>query len=218
MVTPKGRSIPWMTPVEVVSTDPDHRLVNVKPDGTDRVIYEVKVVNDSNSFSFPRKHDRGLVFSDDTNAYYLGKLEYGFADKLVRDRLKDRETGIGIFIKKIFEGEVFLSNVLKRTWLSINNAGDFSLMNGLSEGLKYVRNFRFLQLKGMFVHIFGNSSSFKIGSVVRDIPTSGKQVIPSDAGPTVPASGLCLCWVRYPAHLLRSPAGTTDADAMAGLC
>jgi tRNA pseudouridine38-40 synthase len=34
----------------------------------------------------------------------------------------------------------------------------------------------------------------------------------ANAGPTVPARGLCLQWVRYPAHLLRAPAEMASAD------
>ena len=36
----------------------------------------------------------------------------------------------------------------------------------------------------------------------------------ANAGPTVPARGLCLRWVRYPAHLLRPPGETAEVDAV----
>ena len=39
----------------------------------------------------------------------------------------------------------------------------------------------------------------------------------ANAGPTAPAHGLCLQWVRYPPHLLRPPPSARTANAECGM-
>ena len=48
---------------------------------------------------------------------------------------------------------------------------------------------------------------------VDKIPTILAGMDRSQAGPTAPANGLCLCWVRYPAHLLTPAAAAQSPPA-----
>jgi len=172
--------------VTVVATNLEDRLLRVQVHGTERHIDDVIMVTDPGSFSFPRKYDQGLVIEDDVRSFYVGKIEFGFKDK-VDGNVQDKETGVNILAKLVKEGEIYLSNLTKRVWLNISRSGDFSLMNGLGEGLRYFRQYRFLRLTSMFTNILNNGVNVFLGSVVRDIPAVGKQVIPSDAGPTIPS-------------------------------
>ena len=172
--------------VTVVSTNPEHRTVKVQIHGTERYLEDVIVITDSGSFSFPSVGDFGLVIGDDVRSYFIGKIEFGYKDK-IDGKLRDKSTGAKILAKLVNDGEIYIGNLIKRCWLSISSGGDFSLLNGLNEGIKYFRSLRFLRLASMFIHLLGNGVNVYFGSVARDIPGAGKTVIPSDAGPTIPA-------------------------------
>jgi hypothetical protein len=201
-ISEKGHKT-WITPAEIKAVKAVDRLVDVQFLGTDRQTYGAMVITPPGNFSMPKVGDRGLILSTgDEREYYIGTYYHGYEDYLTKGKVKDKNTGTEFLGKEVQAGEINFTNLVKRVWLSIANSGDFSLMNGLNEGLRYFRGTRFLRLSGMFIHNLANGSVFKLGSVVRDIPSQGKKVISSDAGPTVPALEALIKLIIEPAKSL----------------
>lgn len=171
-------------PAEITGVDPDTRQLQVKWYGTGGDAKNVKIVSDSGDFSMPRVGDVGLVIQDGGQSYYLGKVEYAYQQKIA-GKAKDPETESKILAKRVLEGEIYIGNLLKRTWLSLSSAGDFGLLSGFNEGLKYISKSRITKLAGMVTRVIGNGVTLKIGSVMRDIGTQTDTVIPEV--PLVPA-------------------------------
>ena len=171
-------------PAEVTGIDPDTRLIQIKWYGSGGDAKNVRVVSDTGDFSMPRVGDIGLVIQDEAHSFYLGKIEYAYGKK-VEGREKDADTDATILAKRVLEGEIYIGNLIKRTWLSLSSAGDFALLNGFSEGLRYYFRNRILRLAGMVTRVVGNGVTFKLGSVMRDIPTS--DTIVAEVPPIIPA-------------------------------
>ena len=192
----------WIVPVKVSSVNSEKRLVGVQYLGTERGSDRVIVVTPPGNYSMPKIGDTGLVIStEDERKYYVGTYFHGYADYLEKGKIRDKDTGIGLLSKQAEEGEIFISSLARRVWMLISRSGDFSLMNGFNEGLRYFKRLRFLRLASMFTHIIANGSIFQLGSVARDL-SGGKQVVPSDAGPSVPALEALIKLIIEPAKLL----------------
>jgi hypothetical protein len=176
-------------PAEVTGADPDNRTVAIKWYGLPSGVQKVLVVSDTGDFSFPKVGDIGLVIQHSAQAYYLGKIEYGYKNKIA-GKVFDTETESKVLAKRVQEGEVYIGNLLKRVWLSMSSAGDFSLLNGFNEGLRYYLRGRILKLAGMVTQIVGNGVTYKLGSVMRDAVVK-KNVIAQEV-PLVPAIEACL--------------------------
>jgi len=185
MTRPGGR-IPlfgWLA--QVVSTDPESRRISAKYYGTDRGKDNIVVMNGFGDYSFPKVGDQVILLELNQQTYCLGKIEGGYVDKINGD-VKDPVTEVNPIAKKVEEGEIFLSNLGKRAWLAISNSGNFSLINGLTEGFEYLARSRIARIAGMAISVIGNSLNMNFGSVVRDIPNVGETVIAGDS-PTIPA-------------------------------
>lgn len=167
----------WGTIAIVKAVSAENRHVDVKYVGSDRGKSSVVVVTDPGSLSFPKVGDYVLIISVDEVDYCLGKVEYQFATKLEEADPKPR---------KVEGGETFLTNLAKRTWLYLANSGNFSLMNGLNDGLKYFSKSRVLRLAGYALSLVGFGTRINFGSVTRNIPGAGSTTIPSDVV-TIPA-------------------------------
>lgn len=184
----------WIEPARVVATDPDNRLLDIKLMHSDHGSKNAIPITDFGSYSFPKVGDYvlALISGADNPVYCIGKIDYGYKAKVdgkidvdgkaIDPKAKSKSP---MLARRVKEGEVFLANLAKRAWLQIAENGDFSLLNGLNEGLNYVKNTRFLRLAGTVFQALGSGATFNVGAVARDLP-SGKTIIPSDA-PVIPA-------------------------------
>jgi hypothetical protein len=171
---------------EVVAVDSDNRAVKVNWVGRSESKDNVIVVGPPGDFSMPKPGDRGLVVEVNEKLYfYIGNVEFGYKQK-IDGVIQDALTGTKLLAKRVLDGEVFISNLAYRAWLSISNGGDFALLNGFNEGLKYFQSFRLLRLAGMTLNFIGQGAQSALGTVMRDLPGVGKVAIPSD-NPLVPA-------------------------------
>jgi len=171
-------------PASVISTTPEHHLINVKWIGFEGKVSNVVVLNDPGNFSFPRYGDIVLVLEVRGNAYCLGKIEYDYKNKIAG--MPDPTTKKKIKAKKVLDGETWIGSLLTRTWLYIANSGNFSLANGLTDGFKYYKQSRFLRIGSATISLIGHGLNGAFGSVMRDIPGKGRTPIPSDF-PLVPS-------------------------------
>ena len=80
-----------LLPARVMSTDEDNRTLVVKFDGTGRTVNQVRVINDYGSYSFPKESDRILIIYDGIYSYCIGKLEYGYKEKIEGREKTDSE-------------------------------------------------------------------------------------------------------------------------------
>jgi len=176
----------YVQPGEVISVNSASRTVDIKWLGQESGATNIPIISGSGDFSMPKVGEYGLILFADDWEYYLGKLEYNYINKIA-GTTKDNQTGETVLAKEVKGGEVFLSNLSKRVWLSLTNSGDFGLLNGLNEGLKYFTKGRILRLGAMTLRIAGNGIKAGLGSTVRDLPGKGATVILEGAVPTVEA-------------------------------
>lgn len=174
----------YVQPAKVIKVDPVQRSVDVKWLGQESGAKDIPILTNPGSFSMPKVGEGCLILLSESWEYYLGKLEYNYANK-IEGTTSDPHTGEKIIAKEVKGGEVFLSNLAKRAWMSITNSGDFGLLNGLNEGLKYFTKGRILRLAAMTVRVAGNGLKAALGSTVRDLPGKGATVITEGAAPTV---------------------------------
>lgn len=177
----------WVEPARVEASDIINRTIDIKLLHSDLGAQRAIPVMDFGNYSFPKAGDfvLALISGIDNPVYCIGKIDYGYKEK-VDGKAIDQQTKSTVIAKAVKEGEIFIGNLVKRMWLHMAPNGDFSLMNGLSEGINYIKNIRFLQLSGIAVQALGSGSVFNVGAVARDIPSTGKTIIPSDA-PLIPA-------------------------------
>jgi hypothetical protein len=169
-----------LAPAKVTSTNINDRLVNVAWIGRSAGVNNVLVLGSHGNLSFPKVGDVGLVARFENWAYYLGNIEYGYAKK-VAGEIKDERTGETILTKLVKDGEVFITNMLKQTFLSFPNSGDMGLLNGLSEGIKYLSKYRLLKTAALTLQFAGNGVMAALGSVIRDLPGQGPTVSLGDS-------------------------------------
>lgn len=167
------REIPEINLGEVIESDPERRTLTIQWMGRTERASDVRVLNDTGGYSFPKVGDRGLIVSAERQYYYIGKVEFQYPDKIT-GQIKDKSSGATLLAKMVKGGEVFLSNLAKSSWMFLSNSGDFSLMNGLNEGLKYFFEKRLLRLAGMSLELLGQGVAGNLGTVVRSIPGVGK--------------------------------------------
>lgn len=177
----------------VKSVVPEDRVIDVNYLGSDRGKQGVIIVTDPGSYSCPRVGDAVLILETDPYAYCIGKIEYNYAQKIageypikMTDKDKEAEKVTLPKAKKVEGGETWIGSVIKKAWFYIANSGNFSVMNGLNDGLKYFAQSRFLRLAGGVVNLVGSGAYIAFGSVMRDIPLQGKTPIPGDI-PTIPS-------------------------------
>jgi hypothetical protein len=179
-----------MSPARIIATHPEYRVVDVAWMGTETTKHNVIVVNEYGSYSFPKVGDTGLVLGNGFQYYFLGKIEYGYNVK-IEGKYKnpdtgemidvvDTQTGAKVQAKNVKDGEILLANFVKRIWLALSNSGDFSLVNGLSEGLRYYTKDRLLKLTGMVVQVVGNGLEAAFGTRVRALTGVGLTPVPDE--------------------------------------
>lgn len=174
---------------KVVNTYPETRLIDVEFIDTDTIKYSVRVVQDSSTFSFPRKDEVGLcIGSDVAGYYYLGKLEFGYARK-VNKEIKIPNTDRYWPVKKIKEGESYISHVLNGLGLFFSNSGSFSLTAQNQDGIEYFYSklgepFRWLKQTAKSILLSSITSSLSLGAVIRSVPVQGEKIIRSLVDPT----------------------------------
>lgn len=179
-----------MSPAKILATHPADRLVDVAWIGTETTKQNVVVVDSYSNYTFPKVGDTGLVIGNGVHYYFLGKIEYGYAVKIKgkvknpktgeHTEIRDVSTGRPIQAKEVKDGEIFLANLASRVWLSMTNSGDFSLLKGLQEGLRYYAKDRLLKLKGMVVQVVGNGLEAAFGTRVRALTGVGLTPIPDE--------------------------------------
>jgi hypothetical protein len=180
----------------VVATDTKNRLIDVKYHGSQHSKQNVMVINDYGSFSFPNLDDTVLLVVNGERVYCIGKIEVAYKAQIEGKTVegqtekqlltkKDGNTDVKIQAKEVGNGEIYLGNIVKRIWMLISPSGDFSLMNGLNEGLNYIRSTRLLSLAAKTVTMLAPPQLVNFGTVIRNI-ASIPTAIPGDV-PTVPA-------------------------------
>jgi hypothetical protein len=173
----------------VINTYPEQRLVDVLFTSTDTIKYSLQVVQDSGTYSFPRKDEIGLCIGSDTGSYYyLGKLEFDYARKLSKE-VTIPNTKRSWPVKKIKEGEAYISNVLNGLGLRLSNSGNFSLTGLNSDGIEYMYSkmgepFRWLKHTAKSILLGNITSSLSLGAVIRSIPVQGDKIVRSLVDPT----------------------------------
>lgn len=172
----------FVQPAEVVTVNSRNRTVDVKFLGIESGAKDVVVLFGSGDYTMPKEGEYGLILVADNWEYYLGKLEYNYANK-VDGKTRDPYSGERLIAKAVRGGEIFISNLAKRIRLNLSNTGNFSLMNGFQEGLKYVRKNRILQLAGMTVKMLTGGTNLGFGSVLRDLPGQGPTVLTEGTTP-----------------------------------
>jgi hypothetical protein len=176
-------------PAEVTNTDPDNRTIDVKWYGLPGTVQKVNIVSDTGDFSLPKVGDVGLVIQHNLHAFYLGKIEAQYKRK-IDGKDRDPDTNSKILAKRVLDGEIYIGNLIKRAWLSISSGGDFGLLSGFNDGLRYYMKDRILRLAGMTTRLIGNGVTLKIGSVVRDSPP--KTDVICQEVPLVPSIEACI--------------------------
>jgi len=171
----------------IKAADESNRTVDVNYMGTDRGRNNVRVVAPPGNYSFPKTGDHCLIIAADEQAYCVGVVQFGYSKKLERGNVVDPSTGEPIQARLVAEGGIWFGNLVKRVWMSIAPSGDFSLMNGMNDGLKYIKQNRFLRLAGMALRLMGNGANVAFGSVYRYATNGSLYAVPSDLGPTIPA-------------------------------
>ena len=174
---------------KVISVNPDDRLINVEWLNGKKPVFNVRVVTGSGDFSFPEMGDIGLVIGDEVTYYYLGKIDTQYRSKLkgeVKNKAGDTLKG-----KIITNGEAALANIAKGIWLTLGNSENFSLVNGLQEGIKFVKFIglvpvRLMKVMAQTVSLLASGQVLNVGTVTRVITGQGAQII---TDPQIPTQG-----------------------------
>jgi hypothetical protein len=167
---------------EVIAAYPDARLVDIKWLNMGVNKRSVYVVQDSGVYSFPKVGEVGLVIgSDESKYYYLGKIEVGYQRRRDGEELNP-DTGGKWALRLIKAGEVYLSNVSKGVGLLMSNAGNFSLLTQIQDGIKYVADaagepLRWLTVAAKAVTVTSDTSYINVGAVIRAIPVLGNKIV-----------------------------------------
>jgi hypothetical protein len=158
-----------IAPAEITGVNVDNRTLDIAWIGHPGGVRSVKIVSDAGDFSMPKTGEVGLVIQHETQAYFLGKIEYGYKQKIDRQVYDPNNEKIVYPAKRVSEGEVCTASPLNDLWLSMANSGDFGFSNGVINGLRYYASREKLQLKGKLLALLGNGITAKLGSVLRDV-------------------------------------------------
>jgi len=185
---PKGLQA-FLFHAKVLNTYPEVRLIDVEFINAGTIKKSVRVVQDSSTFSFPRKDEIGLCIGNDVQGYYyLGKMDFAYARKLNKE-VTIPGTKTNWPIRKIKPGETYISHVLNGLGLLFTNSGNFSLTALNQDGIKYIYDkmgepFRWLQATAKSILLGSITSSLSLGAVIRKTPVQGDKVIRSLTDPT----------------------------------
>ena len=182
---PDYASPPGLDEAKVIASYPRSRTVDVQYVTSDRSRQNVLVIGGYGDYSFPKVGDLVCVLSSQHKDYCVGVVEHFYEAKLNGD-VKDEFTGERVYVKAVKDGEVYISNVLKRIFLFLSNSGNFSLLSGDNDGLAYYLKNRYLRLKGQITQIIGSGTTGAFGYVYRN-RGKGYEPIPSTENPLAPA-------------------------------
>jgi hypothetical protein len=166
----------FIQPAEVLATYNEDRLIDIKWVGMEGTRRGVIVATDCGNSSMPKPGDRGLVIGTGNYFYFIGKIEYDYKSK-VEGKYVNKDTGKKETARQVDDGEAYFTNTKTKSWLSLSNSGDMSILNGVMEGFKYLANLRFSQLVGKTAGLFGNGIKFVVGTTVRNVPGAGDQPV-----------------------------------------
>lgn len=170
---------------KIISVTPEERLVDVAIVNDGTKYSRVMVMSNAGNYSMPNVGDVGLVMGDITSMYWLGRLDFAYKKKLDGDVNKD--TGKKWPVRLIDGGATYITNLMKNISLYMSNSEDFSLLNSLQEGIKYIRNksgspLRWLQLLGRSTTISGSNCTLNVGTALRSIPPTGYSAVNDETG------------------------------------
>lgn len=160
----------------ITAVYPEDRVVDAVWSSGNQTISRADVLNNTSVYSFPSVNEEGLFIGDETGWFYLGKLDRSYRNRIAGEKQED---GTKITAKKVNGGESLFMNLAKSVWLSFPNSGNFSLITGALDGIRYLANsgnfpVRFLKAVGQTVKLIGAGHFLSLGTVIRDIPTMGE--------------------------------------------
>jgi hypothetical protein len=166
----------FIQPAEIISVYESDRFADIKWLGMEGTRPGVVIVNNPGNTSMPKPGDRGLVIGTGNYFYFIGKIEYGYVNK-VNGNYTNPDTGKVQTSKLVKGGETYLTNTDTKSWLNLPNTGDMELLNGYTEGFDYIANLRISKLLGKTVGMFANGINFLVGTAIRNVPGKGDQPI-----------------------------------------
>lgn len=171
----------YLFQAEVVAAYPDARVIDVKWIDLSIIKRAVRVVQPSDSYSFPSIGEAGLVIGSETTAfYYLGKIEFGYVKKL-DPTVINPATKQPWYVQAVDAGETLISNVMNGVKFFIGNTGNFSL-RALRDGIEYTQDragepLRWLQLTAKAILASTQTTEVNIGAVIRAIIGLGSKIV-----------------------------------------
>jgi hypothetical protein len=176
-------------PAKVTAAYTDKRTVDVRDLTSTAKKFNVRVVGSPSDYSFPAVGTAGLVVGNETNYYYLGKIEYGYARKLSGE--VNPETGEKWPVRQVKEGEAYLTNYTRGSGLLLSSSGGFTLVTQIGDGIKYLWTsggvlLQQLLLQAKTITNKANNVFTAFGRVIRNVPALGPSVIMDSSG-TSPA-------------------------------
>lgn len=170
-----------LSPAMVIAIYTNDRTIDVRWMGHEGVRRGIVVIDGFGLYSFPEVGDTVLILGTGIDYFCIGKIEFGYRAKL-DGKLMNPDSGKVIKFKEVDGGEVYLSNIKRKTWLSLPNSGDVSLLNGFSEGFKYLRSLRLSRLAGRTIEFVSNGVKVGFGNAIRNIPSQGEQPVSGSSG------------------------------------
>ena len=179
---------------QVIESFPETRTIRAKWLAGNQPINDVRVITSPGDLAFPSKGEYCLIIGDDSNYFYIGKMDLQFSEKVtgkgfntegeeVDTEIKN-EQGAILVAPKVNEGEAVIANQAKGLFLKLLNNENFSLVNVFQDGLKFIKKsgmfpVRWLQLLGQTVSMIGNAQKLNIGTMIREVVTMGNVSITS---------------------------------------
>jgi len=170
----------WVFLAQVTAVYPDFRTLDVKWLTGDQTVRQVTIISGFANFSLPASGDFCLVMGNDSGYYCLGKIDDHYVEKLAGNVTDKR--GNKLKAKLVPPGESVFMNLAKNIILTLGNSGNFSLLNGMQEGISYVKSagtatIRTLQLLGQTIVSEASGQLVNLGTVLSFVPGIGMFVV-----------------------------------------
>ena len=158
---------------QVTAVNPDDRSLTVQVVGSDRLIVDVCVVNNSGNFCMPQEHDFVLILSTAATAYAIGIVQMDYKGKTERKKIKDPVTQKYVRADVVDPGGITIGNITNKTKLTIDNNGDFSFWSSLLAGLSFESLRQILSIASGTVNTSAGTAISYLGNVYRQMPGTG---------------------------------------------